>query len=219
VYYLNEYSINKLLDGTGEMSMPRIKEQFETMRSTARQKITSAGLQLFSSRGLAATSIQDIASLAGISTGLMYHYYKSKDELFVELVRLAVNSANDSARLIFDLEQSPAEKIRLFTHEVITEITQGDQIGQFFLLMTHYILGDGMVEKDEKIQENGTANLEWMKRIIIEGQALGELKPGSPDAMALTYFATIQGLAIYKLTLGQKFTAPSEDLLNSLLIA
>ena len=60
--------------------MPRTKEQFNSMRNVTKDKIVEAGLKLFSHKGLAATSINDIASLAGISTGLLYHYYKSKED-------------------------------------------------------------------------------------------------------------------------------------------
>lgn len=57
-----------------------------------------------------------------------------------------------------------------------------------------------------------------MKRTISEGQALGEIKPGDPDEMAVTYFAAVQGLAIYRLTMGDRFVLPSPDLLNGLLL-
>jgi hypothetical protein len=57
-----------------------------------------------------------------------------------------------------------------------------------------------------------------VKRTISEGQALGEIKPGDPDELAVIYFAAIQGLAIYKLTMGDRFVSPSPDLLNGLLL-
>lgn len=198
--------------------MPRIKEQFEAMRSTTKQKIITAGLQLFSYRGLAATSIQDIAAQAGISTGLMYHYYRSKEALFQELVLIAVDSANDSARVIFLSDQSPAEKIRRFTHDVLTEIEQGDEIGQFYLLMTHAILGSNLKDPNGEIAAKRVAALAWLQQTLIEGQARGEVRAGPVNQMALLYFAAIQGLAIYKLTLGDQFATPQLDMLNNLLL-
>jgi hypothetical protein len=73
-------------------------------------------------------------------------------------------------------------------------------------------------DKAAEIREKGFAPLESVKRTISEGQALGEIKPGNPDEMAVIYFAAIQGLAIYKLTLGDQFVLPSPDLLNGLLL-
>lgn len=49
--------------------------------------ILAAAVQVFMERGFASTSIQDIASLAGLAKGTIYEYFKSKDELFIESVK------------------------------------------------------------------------------------------------------------------------------------
>lgn len=198
--------------------MPRVKEQFDAMRSATKEKIIAAGLQLFAYKGLAATSIQDIAKLAGISVGLMYHYYKSKEDLFNELVEMIVNSASDSTQVIFTSDRSPAEKIKTFSKEVIDSIAEGDQLSQYYLLIIHYILVVRLPEKVSEIQEQGMAPLENVKRTIREGQALGEIKPGDPHEMAVMFFSAIQGLAIAKLTMGDRFVLPAPDLLSGLLL-
>src|SRR5512145_2889930 len=98
--------------------LPRVKQQFDAMRSETKEKIKTAGLQLFAYKGLAATSIQDIATQAGISVGLMYHYYKSKEDLFDELAETAVELASESMQMIFNSDQSPAEKFKIFSRNV-----------------------------------------------------------------------------------------------------
>jgi AcrR family transcriptional regulator len=197
---------------------PRKKQQFDEMRSATKEKIIAAGLQLFSYRGLAATSIQDIANRAGISIGLMYHYYKSKEELFTELVAMIAQSAADSTKIIFNSDLSPAEKIKTFSKEVIDSLVEGDQLSQFYLLMIHFILVVDLPEKADEIREKTSAPLEIVKRTIIEGQALGEVKPGDSDEMVVMYLAAVQGLAISKLTMGELFVLPSPSLLNGLLL-
>lgn len=198
--------------------MPREKQQFDAMRTAAREKITAAGLQLFAYKGLSATSIQDIASLAGISVGLMYHYYKSKEELFTELVETAVGSAAESTRTMFESDQSPAEKVRMFSKEIIEDIARSDWMSQLYLLMIHYMLVVDLPEKAAEIREKGFAPLESLKRTIAEGQKTGEIKPDNPDEMAMLYFAAIEGLAISKLTMGDRFILPGPDLLSGLLL-
>lgn len=198
--------------------MPRVKEQFDAMRSATKEKILAAGLQLFSHKGLAATSIQEIASRAGISVGLTYHYYKSKEELFSELVETAVSLAAESTRTRFESDQSPAEKIKGFSHEVIADIAGSDWMSQVYLLMIHFMLEVDLPEKRSEIREKGFAPLENLERTIIEGQQRGELRAGNPMEMATLYFAAIQGLAIAKLTMGDRFVLPNPDLLSGLLL-
>jgi len=198
--------------------MPRVKEQFDAMRSATKEKILAAGLQLFSHKGLAATSIQEIASRAGISVGLMYHYYRSKEELFSELVETAISLAAESTKTRFESDQSPAEKIKGFSNEVIEDIAGSDWMSQLYLLMIHYMLVVDSPEKASEIREKGFAPLENLKHTIVEGQQRGEIRSGNPMEMATLYFAAIQGLAISKLTMGDRFVLPHPDLLSGLLL-
>ncbi|VAX29677.1 hypothetical protein MNBD_IGNAVI01-3186 [hydrothermal vent metagenome] len=61
--------------------MPRTKEQFKEIREKTKQNIIDAALKLFAQRGYYGTSIADIAKEAGVSKGLAYNYFKSKNEL------------------------------------------------------------------------------------------------------------------------------------------
>ena len=45
-----------------------------------------AALQLFSTRGYRATSVRDIAALAGLSTGNVYHHFPDKETIFRTLL-------------------------------------------------------------------------------------------------------------------------------------
>ena len=66
--------------------MPRTKEQFEEIRKISRKKILDAALEVFAKEGYHSSSVGSIAKTAGISQGLMYNYFKSKEELLNELM-------------------------------------------------------------------------------------------------------------------------------------
>jgi len=65
---------------------PRTKEQFTEMRKSARRKIMEAGLEFFATEGYHLTSISKIAKRAGVSKGLMYNYFDSKETLLREIM-------------------------------------------------------------------------------------------------------------------------------------
>jgi AcrR family transcriptional regulator len=46
-----------------------------------REELLATGLKLFAERGFRATTIADIAAATGTAHGLVYHYFRSKDEL------------------------------------------------------------------------------------------------------------------------------------------
>jgi AcrR family transcriptional regulator len=61
--------------------MPRTKAQNIAIRAEKQQLIMDTALRLFAENGYVSTSIERIAKQAGISKGLMYNYFKSKEAL------------------------------------------------------------------------------------------------------------------------------------------
>lgn len=56
-------------------------------RSPAQAEVLAAAAQAFMERGFAAASIDDVARAMGATKGRVYHYYRSKLDLFVDVVR------------------------------------------------------------------------------------------------------------------------------------
>lgn len=65
---------------------PRTPEQFEEMRESRRKQIMDAALELFASEGYSHCSISQLASHTGISKGLMYNYFESKEALLIAII-------------------------------------------------------------------------------------------------------------------------------------
>jgi AcrR family transcriptional regulator len=62
-----------------------------------RAQLLDLGLRLFSERSYDELSVDDIARAAGISKGLLYHYFPSKRDYYVETVRSAAQLLVDRA--------------------------------------------------------------------------------------------------------------------------
>ena len=58
----------------------------------ARPALLQAAAEVFSERGFAAASVDEIAARAGYSKGAVYWHFASKDDLFFELLRTRVDS-------------------------------------------------------------------------------------------------------------------------------
>ena len=65
---------------------PRTHSQWEEIRGKSREKILNAAVSLFSSVGYFSTSVSKIAKKAGVSKGLLYNYFESKDDLLTAIV-------------------------------------------------------------------------------------------------------------------------------------
>src|SRR4051794_35834981 len=65
----------------------------DKQREQRRQEILLCSLDMFIKRGFEATKIRDIAKELNISTGLFFHYYESKEKIYEELVKTAIQGA------------------------------------------------------------------------------------------------------------------------------
>jgi len=107
--------------------MARSKKQGEKMREATREKILCAAVALFAEKGLAATSTQDIAKQAGVSIGLMYHYYRTKEDMFNALAALAIAEISTISSI------TPAEMVQ----EIVDEMHNSVEFAQWECLLSH----------------------------------------------------------------------------------
>lgn len=66
------------------------KPRYQRRKEDRPQEITQAALEAFAEKGYAATRIEEVAKRAGVSKGLMYLYFKTKEELFKAVVKSVV---------------------------------------------------------------------------------------------------------------------------------
>ena len=57
------------------------------VREFKRRLIQDAAKQIFADHGIEAASMREIALAAGYSTGLIYAYFETKEELYAEILR------------------------------------------------------------------------------------------------------------------------------------
>ncbi|MDW3193690.1 MAG: TetR/AcrR family transcriptional regulator [Cytophagales bacterium] len=74
---------------------PRSSEQFKELRDASRQKILESSLELFGTKGYKSTTISDIVKKAGISKGLIYHYFDSKEDILKQLVDFFIEGGQE----------------------------------------------------------------------------------------------------------------------------
>jgi AcrR family transcriptional regulator len=93
--------------------MPRTEEQFEEIRQKRRQGIMETALELFAEQGYHNTSISKITKAAGISKGLMYNYFKSKDALLDAILFGAADEKQAAAKSISMNETPPKQQLQM----------------------------------------------------------------------------------------------------------
>ena len=82
------------------MAEPR----FQRRKEDRPAEITEAALSAFAEKGYAATRVDDVAKRAGVSKGLLYLYFKTKEDLFKAVIRSFLSPRIDA--LIDNMENT-----------------------------------------------------------------------------------------------------------------
>lgn len=64
--------------------------RFQRRKEERPAEITQAAMEAFAEHGYAATRVEEVAKRAGVSKGLLYLYFKTKEELFKAVIRSVV---------------------------------------------------------------------------------------------------------------------------------
>lgn len=93
-----------------------------------RRRIQETALDLFDREGFENVSVEEIAQAAGCSVGNIYHYFKSKDELAIQLTQ-HVDEAYQVLEQAYlaDADRSGREKLLDFVGRSL-EISVGDEV-------------------------------------------------------------------------------------------
>lgn len=92
---------------------------------TASQVLTAA-TNLFSTRGFADVSVDDVARSAGVTRGAVYHHYVSKAGLFRSVAEHLQAAIAEELVTTAEASSSPTARLRAGSHAFLDAITRGD---------------------------------------------------------------------------------------------
>src|SRR3978361_2118820 len=84
-------------------------EKTWTHRADNRERLIAAGYKVLSEKGYEATTVKEVAHVAGVSPGLFHYYFASKEELLLAVLR---DSGTRYGQMMRDLgDRVPIEKL------------------------------------------------------------------------------------------------------------
>lgn len=186
---------------------PRTPQQFEEIREEKKTLIMNVALEHFAKEGYHNTTISHIARHAGISKGLMYNYFTSKDELLSAIIDRSMEEISQ----YFDPDRDgylTEEEFDLFLRKLFKILREKLHFWRLFyqflmqkdvrekFLKTHL----GPVSNDEaKFSNSNSSFLSTMTRVLSEYfQRKRDRKPkGYDPVLDLNMFIyTVEGFGM-----------------------
>jgi len=165
----------------------------QAQREKRRWEIIEAALDLFISKGYAGTKISDIAGRVSMSVGLLFHYFESKAKLYEELIRIGLQGP--ASVMGFD-DSDPLRFFGEIASYIMSALRDNSFTAKMFVLMIQ-VRFDASVPESVKEHLNDNSLLEKSIAIISAGQSSGQVRDGDPVALAILFWQSISGIALY----------------------
>ena len=134
----------------------------------------------------------DVAAEAGISQGLAYRYFPSKEAIFTTLIDQMLRTGNPLTTKIQGIPGTPLQRIDYLISKVLEPRRDNPEFYQFF----YQVLNDEKLPENLRItmERNGQAFQDTLLGLIIEGQAAGEIATDDPVQLLEGVMACIEGI-------------------------
>lgn len=206
---MNEHLVSQRVlsnfDQSFNFMAPRSQAQNQAQREETRHSILMTALKAFAEKGYAATSISYIAKEAGISKGLTYHYFKSKEDLLHGIFFFLNTFSNSAIESIKGKE--PLEQLRETIEMTFQYVETNPGLVRFMTSLA--LQPEAMENLKEDIQ------LLKQEKLSVFVELFKDLEYPSPEAEAYLLAAMLDGASIGQLAL--KETYPLEAVKQKIL--
>ena len=152
--------------------------------------------KLFLEKGFAVTTMSDLGGAAEFGRATLYHYFPSKEAIYVAILERALDSLIAKSRESVAKARTSTQKIEKLK-DVLLSFVQRKRNFFHLYFITRFEVFPYLDGKLRKRLESKTKEFdEIFHEIYREGVLKGELKPGDPLTLGDIFFAQILGLML-----------------------
>jgi AcrR family transcriptional regulator len=184
-----------------------VREKHWTHRADNRERLIAAGYTVLSEKGYEATTVKEVAHVAGVSPGLFHYYFASKDDLLVAVLHEA---GERYGRVMQELRGSvPADRFLSAAFGALRERVRQEP-GWYRLHFELYALGLRNPTMQPVLGEMLGFIRQMFARAFLPVTGGDELRA---QALAAVVLAALDGLALQQLAQPEVDLAGAYDLL------
>ncbi|MFN3920444.1 MAG: TetR/AcrR family transcriptional regulator [Methylohalobius sp.] len=150
-----------------------------------RDEIMQAALKLVTEKGYFNTSIADICKQADVSTGTIYHYFKTKESIVDALFQDVLQNLSDSIEEIRTKTDHTFERLRAIAELFFALTEEAPEVMRFMVCVRHQ---EFLCDRPPLSLAKPFQQLTW---IMQEGIKAGELRRMDPAVASACFYGAI----------------------------
>ena len=196
--------------------MKRVRLSREESREQTQLRLIDAAQSVIAKKGLAATSVEEIAAAAGYTRGAFYSNFRSKSDLFIELLRRDHRQAHDAMSELLAADLAPQQ----LEQRVIQMYAQLYRSNEGFMNWTEARM---LAARDARFRSKLNALMIEKRDFIatfIEHfyQRVGIPAVAPPTQMAMGFMSLVEGVKLFRLSSPQDMTVDVAESILTLFI-
>jgi len=157
----------------------------KTKDKNTEEQILDAAKNVFQTKGMDGTRMQEIADKAGINKAMLHYYYRSKQLLFEAVFKNAFSLLAPQLNTILNDDSSIEDKVKNFTSNYISFIIKHPYLPNFIIQELNRNQDFVLRLKDNK----GFPNLDKFKKQVANEIEKGFIKPISAEQLFINILA------------------------------
>ncbi|MGH2533270.1 MAG: TetR/AcrR family transcriptional regulator [Thermomicrobiales bacterium] len=163
-----------------------------TTSGAGRTRILRAARGLFLDRGFADVSMQQIADDAAITKATLYHHFRDKEDLFVEVVRREHERIGQELEALIAGATALEEQLRRIA-VTFFEGGEGD-FGRLTEDLYRHVSEERYVSLYDELHRDASSPEGVIRACFVWAMESGEIAPLNPDLLATLFFSMLHGL-------------------------
>ncbi len=186
-----------------------MKNKFKHQRKS---QIMNAALSVAVEKGYYNSRMDDIVKKSNLSKGAIYWYYKSKKDVYLELVDHWFKQYSSDVLIKIELKKTASDKLNALFQYFSSQFVKNQSV--FRILSEFWSLSKIDPDFNDKLQKVYKVFLDYIIIIIKEGIALKEFKNVDPRITALSILINLEG--IHWFTLFEKSGVEAKEYISTI---
>jgi AcrR family transcriptional regulator len=193
--------------------MSRKRLSRDDSREQTTQRLLEAAQKLIAKKGLEAASVENIAAAAGYTRGAFYSNFKSKDDLFIELLRRDHEKATAELNALRD-RSLPVDHVQSRARDIYGQMYRDNES---FLIWTEARM---LAVRDARFRAKLNALMTEKRAQIADFidyfyERVGVAPPLASEQMAMGFMSLAEGVKLFMMSSPAEMTGPiAESLLT-----
>lgn len=179
-----------------------------------KKQLLRVALDIFIEKGYYGTSTREIARQAGVSSGLLFHYFSNKESIYLELIKIGIQEMKINTEMAMN---SPYKYLFEIIKNTFEQLENNSFYAKMFVFMDNVQYTVVNEKKITSLLESTDIYEQWIP-VILEGQQRGEFREGNPYSLCVAVLGAVQGIAQEKVRISDT-PLPKVDWLMDMIVS